>query len=54
MSDPSKEPKKAYPLRLRPEVFDALQAWAQDDLRSFNAQIEWVLREALRKEGRLK
>ena len=44
--------KKAYPLRISSEVLDAMQRWAQDELRSVNAQIEYVLREALRKEGR--
>jgi hypothetical protein len=46
--------KKAYPLRISAEVIDALNRWAEDDLRSMNAQIEYVLREALRKAGRLK
>ncbi|HEX5421504.1 MAG TPA: Arc family DNA binding domain-containing protein [Gammaproteobacteria bacterium] len=46
--------KKAYPLRISPVVLDAMQRWAEDDLRSLNAQIEFVLREALRKTGRLK
>ena len=46
--------KKAYPLRISPDVLDALQRWADDDLRSANAQIEYLLREALRKAGRLK
>jgi len=46
--------KKAYPLRISAEVIDALSRWAEDDLRSMNAQIEYVLREALRKAGRLK
>lgn len=46
--------KKAYPLRISAPVFDAVQRWADDDLRSLNAQIEYVLREALRKAGRLK
>lgn len=46
--------KKAYPLRINPEVLQALQRWADDDLRSLNAQIEFVLRESLRKNGRLK
>jgi hypothetical protein len=46
--------KKAYPLRISPEVLDAIQGWATDELRSVNAQIEYVLREALRKAGRLK
>jgi hypothetical protein len=46
--------KKAYPLRISAPVFDAVQRWADDDLRSLNAQIEYLLREALRKSGRLK
>jgi hypothetical protein len=46
--------KKAYPLRISSDVLDALQLWAQDELRSLNAQIEYVLREALRKAGRMK
>jgi len=45
--------KKAYPLRISSEVLDAMQRWAQDELRSVNAQIEYVLREALRKQGRM-
>ena len=46
--------KKAYPLRITGDVLDAVQRWADDELRSVNAQIEYVLREALRKAGRLK
>jgi hypothetical protein len=46
--------KKAYPLRINAAILDAVQRWADDDLRSVNAQIEYVLREALRKSGRLK
>ena len=46
--------KKAYPLRISAPVLDAVQRWADDELRSLNAQIEYLLREALRKTGRLK
>jgi hypothetical protein len=46
--------KKAYPLRISADVLQAMQRWADDDLRSVNAQIEYVLRDALRKAGRLK
>jgi hypothetical protein len=46
--------KKAYPLRISADIIDAVQAWANDELRSVNAQIEYVLRDALRKAGRLK
>lgn len=45
--------KKAYPLRINADVLEAVQAWAEDELRSANAQIEYVLREALRRAGRL-
>jgi len=46
--------KKAFALRLSEPVMQAMQRWADDDLRSLNAQIEWVLRDALRRRGRLK
>lgn len=46
--------KKAYPLRINAEVLAAAQRWADDELRSLNAQIEYVLRDALRRTGRLK
>ena len=46
--------RKAYPLRINAEVLNALQRWADDELRSLNAQIEYVLRDALRRGGRLK
>ena len=45
--------KKAYPLRISAPVLEAVQRWADDELRSVNAQIEYLLREALRKNGRL-
>ena len=45
--------RKAFPLRLDPAVFDALQRWAGSELRSLNAQIEFLLRKALREAGRL-
>jgi hypothetical protein len=46
--------KKAYPLRVSAVVLEAMQRWSDDELRSLNAQIEYVLREALRKSGRMK
>lgn len=49
-----KSDKKAYPLRINAAVLDAMQHWSNDELRSLNAQIEYVLRDALRKAGRLK
>ncbi len=45
--------KKAFPLRISTSVLEAIQHWADDDLRSLNAQIEYVLREALRQSKRL-
>ncbi len=44
--------RKSFLLRIDPAVLDALQKWASDDLRSLNAQIEFVLRRALQQEGR--
>jgi len=46
--------KKAYPLRINADVLAAMQRWADDELRSLNAQIEYVLRDALVKSGRVK
>ncbi|MBX6351141.1 MAG: toxin-antitoxin system HicB family antitoxin [Clostridia bacterium] len=45
--------KKSFLLRLDPELHEAIARWAADDLRSVNGQIEYLLREALRKAGRL-
>lgn len=44
--------RKNYPLRIDSGVFDAVRRWADDDLRSLNGQIEYLLREALRRAGR--
>jgi len=46
--------KKAYPLRINAGVLAAMQRWADDELRSVNAQIEYVLREALVRHGRVR
>jgi hypothetical protein len=45
--------RKAFPLRLDPAVYDALQRWADAELRSVNGQIEFLLRKALLDTGRL-
>jgi hypothetical protein len=45
--------RKAFLLRIDPAVLEALQRWADDELRSLNGQIEFVLRRALQGEGRL-
>jgi hypothetical protein len=46
--------KKAFPLRINIDVLAAMQRWADDDLRSVNAQIEYVLRDTLVKHDRVK
>ena len=46
--------RKSYPLRINEDVLKALEVWAHDEIRSVNAQIEYVLRDALRRAGRLK
>ncbi|ASO19206.1 hypothetical protein FHR81_001473 [Actinoalloteichus hoggarensis] len=45
--------RKSFLLRLDPAVYDALTRWANDDLRSTNAQIEFLLRRSLTTAGRL-
>lgn len=45
--------RKPFLLRTDPALLDALQRWAADDLRSLNAQIEFVLRRALQDVGRM-
>lgn len=45
------EKKKAILLRIPPELSEALNRWARDELRSLNAQIEYVLREAVRRRA---
>ncbi len=46
--------RKSFLLRIDGNVLDALRKWADDDLRSLNGQIEFVLRTSLRERGRLK
>ena len=43
--------RKAYPLRIDPKLYDALEKWADDELRSVNAQIEILLKDAVKKAG---
>ncbi|MEE3011476.1 MAG: Arc family DNA-binding protein [Pseudomonadota bacterium] len=45
--------KKSFPLRIHSDILEAMQKWANDDLRSINAQIEFILRESLARAGRL-
>jgi len=46
--------KKQYPLRLDPELYDIIERWASDELRSVNAHIEFLLRDAAKRAGRLR
>jgi hypothetical protein len=46
--------KKAFALRIDPDILAAIEKWAADEFRSSNGQIEWILSNALKKEGRLK
>ena len=46
--------RKSFALRIDVKTFEAMQRWSKDDLRSLNAQIEFVLRDALRRSGRVK
>ena len=45
--------RKSFLLRVDATLLEAMQRWANDDLRSLNGQIEYMLREALRRAGRL-
>ena len=45
--------RKQYPLRIDPEIWAAVEHWAADEMRSSNAQMEWIVRDALRRAGRL-
>ncbi len=44
--------RKQFPLRIPPELYDAIAAWADDEFRSVNAQIEAILTDAARRAGR--
>ena len=46
--------RKPFLLRVDPALLEAMQRWADDDLRSVNAQIEFVLRRSLQQAGRIK
>ena len=49
-----KEEKKAFVLRVNPATLKDLEKWADDEFRSLNGQIEYLLQKALRERGRLK
>lgn len=44
---------KSFILRIDSDTMDAIEAWAADEFRSTNGQLQWVIAEALRKAGRL-
>lgn len=44
--------KKSFALRVDVEVYEAIERWAEDEFRSANGQIEWILAEALKKSKR--
>ena len=49
-----KDTVKSFVLRVDPETMDALERWAADEFRSTNGQLQYIINEALRKNGRLK
>ncbi len=49
-----KEATKNFVLRVDAETMDALEKWAADEFRSINGQLQWIIAEALRKNGRMK
>lgn len=48
----AKKAKKSFVLRMDQEMFDQIQRWADDEFRSVNGQVEFVLNEALKRAGR--
>lgn len=46
--------RKSFPLRIDPKLYEVLEKWAEDEIRSVNAQIEVIFKEAAKKAGRLK
>jgi len=45
--------KKSFLLRIDPKIYDALEKWADDEFRSVNAHVEYLLRDSLKRAGRL-
>ena len=50
----SKEQTKSFVLRVDAQTMEAIEKWAEDEFRSTNGQLQWIISEALRKSGRLK
>ncbi len=49
-----KEQTKSFVLRVDARTMEAIEKWAEDEFRSTNGQLQWIISEALRKSGRLK
>lgn len=49
-----KETTKSFVLRVDADTMEAIEKWAADEFRSTNGQLQWIIAEALRKNGRLK
>lgn len=46
--------KKAFVLRIDPDILEAVEKWAANEFRSTNGQLEWIVHRALQEQGRLK
>jgi hypothetical protein len=44
--------RKSFPLRINPQLYQEIEAWARQEMRSVNSQIEYLLKDAVRKRGR--
>jgi hypothetical protein len=44
--------RKSFLLRINPDLYEALEAWARQELRSINGQIEYILKDAVRRHRR--
>lgn len=49
-----KTENKSFVLRVDAATMDALERWAEDEFRSINGQLQWIIADALRRSGRLK
>jgi len=46
------KPRKSFLLRLNPDLYEAIESWAGQEMRSVNGQIEYILKETVRKRGK--
>lgn len=51
---PKKETTKNFVLRIDAEMMEAIEKWAADEFRSVNGQLQWIIAEALKRDGRMK